>query len=175
MLGGARPDLPGWGAFTGAPSGLNPRPFRIFQSQLQFACKGVNGRAAALPGAIGLEPEVADAAAPRRDDAANRAVVAAIGVILVQPADDIRRDANEGAQRRRRLDAVLAAAPGGAEDHRDLLEVVDEEPLTFLAEVRRFLRTAERVAGKQLLQFLRERRLRHTATADAEQFDLAVQ
>mgnify|MGYP003694640331 CR=1 FL=1 len=68
-----------------------------------------------------------------------------------------------------------AAVPCGAEHHRHLLEVVHEELLRVVAEVSRSSRAAERIAGEQLLQFLRERRLRDAAVADAEQLDLAVQ
>ena len=114
---------------------LNRRAFGILQRQPQLLRERVDRRAASLPGAFGLEPQVADAAAPRRDDAADGAEVGAVGVLLVEPADDVRRDADERAQRRRRLDAVLAAVPRAAEDQRDLLEVVDEELLRLLVDV----------------------------------------
>ena len=61
-----------------------------------------------------------------------------------------------------------------AEDERDLLEVVDEELPGFLVQVAR-VAAAEDVGGEQLLQLLRQRRLRDAAAADAEQLDLVVE
>ena len=87
----------------------------------------------------------------------------AVGVLLIEPADDVGRDADEGAQRRRRSDAVLAAVPGAAEHQRDLLEVVDEELLRLLVRVARARRRPNASAREQLLQLLRERRLRDAA------------
>src|SRR4029453_9031941 len=118
MLGGARLAFAGWGTFTGAPSciilwpALNACPFRIFERQFEFACQGIDCRPRALPHALALEPHVAYATAPRRHDAADCPVVAAIGVLLVETPDDIGSDANECAPRSRRLDAVLAPVPG---------------------------------------------------------------
>ena len=62
-----------------------------------------------------------------------------------------------------------------AEHERDLLEVVDEELLRLLVERRRPCGRPERLRGEQLLQLLRERRLRDAAAADAEQLDLVVE
>ena len=73
------------------------------------------------------------------------------------------------------LDAVLAAVPGGAEHDGHLLEVVHEEPLRLLAELVALAPGAERLGGEQLLQLLRERRLRDAPVPDAEQLDLAVE
>src|SRR4030095_104822 len=90
--------------------------------------------------------------------------------------DHVRRHADEGAKRRRRLDRVLAAVPRRFEDRRDLLEVVDEELLRFLAELFALPRAAERrFVGEELLHLLRQRGLADAALADAEQFDLAVE
>src|SRR5262249_9780231 len=122
-----------------------------------------------------LEAQIADAATPRRDDSPNRAEVRAIGVLLIEPPDDVRSDPDEGAKRRRPLDAVLSAVPGRAKDLRDLLEVVDEEALRLLAESVAFAAGAERLGGEQPLQFLSERRLCDPAFANAEQLDLAVE
>src|SRR5687768_1572970 len=141
MLGGARPAIPR-GASSEAPSGLYPRPFRIFQSQLQFPRQRLDRRAAALPGAIRLEPQVADSPAPRSDDPADGAEVGPFHVLLVEAAHDVWRHADEGAQRVRRLDAVLAPVPRRAEHHRHLLEVVHEELPGILAELGGFARTA---------------------------------
>src|SRR5882672_5248726 len=116
---------------------LNGSSFRIHQREPQLLCERIDGRAGPLPGAFGLEPQVADAAAPWRDDAADRPEVGAVGVLLIEPADDVGRDADERAQRRRRADAVLAPVPRAAEDERDLLEVVDEELLRLLVHVAR--------------------------------------
>ena len=76
--------------------------------------------------------------------AADGAEVGAVGVLLIEPPDDVGRDADERAQRRRRLDAVLAAVPRAAEHQRDLLEVVDEELLRVFVRSRPILRAAER-------------------------------
>src|SRR5437899_624156 len=100
------------------------RSFRILKRQAELLRQRVHGRARPLPRAFGLEPQIADAAAPRRDDAADRAEIGAVGVLLVEPADHVRRDADEGTQRRRRLDAVLASVPRAAEGEGDLLEAV---------------------------------------------------
>ena len=70
------------------------RALRILQREPQLLRQRIDGRAAALPGAFGLEPQVADAAAPRRDHAADGAEVGAIGVLLIEPAD--RRRARRG-------------------------------------------------------------------------------
>src|SRR6185369_1299646 len=100
----------------------------------------------------------------------------AVGVFLIQPPDDFRRDANEGAQRRRRSDAVLAAVPGAAKDQRDLLEVVDEKLLRILVRIgRAWPLAAERVGAEQFLQLLGQRRLGDAAAADAKQLDFVVE
>src|SRR5688572_17594169 len=103
--------------------------FRILQREAQLLGQVVDRGALPLPGAVGLEPQRADAAAPRRDHAADGAVVGTIGVVLIDLLDDVRRHAYERAQSGGRLDAVLAAVPRRLEDGRDLLEVVDEELL----------------------------------------------
>src|ERR1051325_11630321 len=63
---------------------LDPRAFRIFQRQLQLTRQRLDGRAAALPRALGLETQIADAPTPRSDDPADRAVVPAIRMILIK-------------------------------------------------------------------------------------------
>src|SRR5205085_11624167 len=83
----------------------DPCAFRIFQRQLQFARERVDGRTGTLPGAVGLEPQIPDPPSPRRDDPADRPEIGPIRMLLIQPPDHIRGDANEGAQRGRRLDA----------------------------------------------------------------------
>src|SRR5207248_7335649 len=120
--------------------------FRILQREPQLLGQRVDRRPGALPGAVGLEPQVADAAAPRRDDAADRAEVRSIDVLLIEPPRDVRRDADERAQRRRAADAVLAAVPRAAEDERDLLEIVHEELLRLLVHVAG-LSSRERAVG----------------------------
>ena len=122
---------------TRATPGSNHRAFGILKGQFQLLGELIDRRSGSLPRAVGLEAQIADAAAPRRDHAADRAEVGAVGVLLIEPADDVGRDADEGAQRRRRLDAVLAAVPRGAEDDRDLPEIVDEEALALPRETRR--------------------------------------
>src|SRR5439155_23871578 len=107
-----------------------------------------------------LEAQVADAAAPRRDDAADRAEVGAVRVLLVEAANHVGRDADEGAQRGGAADAVLAPVPRAAEDDRDLLEIVHEESLRLLVDVARSPAGEDAVFREQLLQLLRERRLR---------------
>src|SRR5690349_5315199 len=152
---------------------LDSGPLRVLQRELQLLRQRFDSGAAALPGAVGLETEIADAAAPRRNDAPDRTEVGAIRMLLIEPADDVRSHADERAQRRRRLDAVLAAVPRGVEHDRDLLEVVDEEFSRLFVRVGRPLRI-EDLGGEQLLQFLSERRLRHPAVSNTEQLDLAV-
>src|SRR5439155_21996194 len=124
---------------------------------------------------LGLEPQIADSAAPRRNHAADRAEIAAIGVLLIQAPDDVGRDANERSERRRAPDAVLAAVPRAAEDERDLLEVVDEELLRFLVHVPRAAAAEHALFDEQLLQLLRQRRLGDAPAADAEQLDFVVE
>src|SRR5712692_7439717 len=45
----------------------------------QLFCQRIDGGTCALPGALGLEAQVADSAAPRRDHAADGAKIAPIG------------------------------------------------------------------------------------------------
>src|SRR5450759_6034550 len=151
------------------------RPFGVLQRQPQLLRQRIHRRPATLPGPFGLEPQVADAAAPRRDGTADGAEVGAVDMLLVQPADDVRRDAHEGAERVRALDAVLAAVPGGAEHLRDLLQVIHEELLRLFAERLPLLAGAEGFQGEQLLDLLRERRLRDAAGPDTQQLDLPVE
>src|SRR5690606_21820004 len=107
------------------------------ERELQLLGQRVHRRPRALPGAVGLEPHVADAPAPWRDDAADRPEVAALRMLLVEPPDHIGRDADERAEGRSRADAVLPPVPGTAEHERDLLEVADEEPFGLLVHVGR--------------------------------------
>src|SRR4029077_17378479 len=96
-----------------------------------------------------------------------------VGVLLIEPADDVRRNLDERPQRRRRLDAVLAAVPPPTEDQRDLLEVVHEELPDFFMEIGG--PASKSVRREQLLELLCQRGLRHAAPADAEQLDLVVE
>src|SRR5262245_36214513 len=95
---------------------LDSRALRVLQGEAELLRERVDGGAAPLPRALGLEPEIADAAAPRRDDAADGAEVGAVGVLLIEAADHVGRDTDEGAQRRRAADRVLAAVPRAVED-----------------------------------------------------------
>src|SRR5215203_2001613 len=147
------------------------RAFGILQGQAQFLGERLHGRAAAFPLALRLETEVTDAAAPRRNHAPDRAGISSLGVLLIEPPDDVWCDTDESPQGRRALDAVLPAIPRAAVYQCDLFEVVHEELSHVLIEIRFVLRT-ERVGGKKLLQFLRERRLRDTAGSYAKQFYL---
>ena len=61
---------------------LNHGSFGILQRQLQLLGQQIHRRPRALPGAVGFEAEVADPAAPRRDDPADRADFRAIGRVL---------------------------------------------------------------------------------------------
>src|SRR5690606_40291968 len=83
--------------------------------------------------------------------------------------------ADEGAPGRSRLDAVLPVVPRGTEHDRDLLEVVQEKSRGVFAEVGAALARPEGFGAEQLLEFLRERRLRDAAAPDAEQLDLAIE
>src|SRR6266850_4222623 len=104
-------------------SALHRCSLRVLQREPQLLRQRIDRRAGALPLPFGLEPEIADTAAPRRDDAADGAEIAAIRVLLIEAADDVGRDPDERAERRRAPDAVLAAVPRAAEHERDLLEV----------------------------------------------------
>src|SRR5689334_9167863 len=86
---------------------LDPGAFWIFQRQLELARQRLDRGTAALPRAFGFKSQVTNATAPWRDDSTDRAVIAAVGVILIEPPDHIRRYANEGAKCRRALDAVF--------------------------------------------------------------------
>src|SRR4029077_300105 len=99
---------------SSVPTSLDGGSFRIHQRQPELLRQRIDRRARALPRAFGLEAEIADAAAPRRDDAADGAEVGSIGVLLIEAPDHLGRDADERPQRRRRADAVLAAVPGAA-------------------------------------------------------------
>src|SRR5262252_4733699 len=151
------------------------RPFGVLERKPQLFRELVDTAPRALPGALRLEPQIPDAPTPRCDHAANRAEIGSIGVLLVEAADDVGRDADERAQRSRRADAVLAAIPGAAEDERDLLEVVHEELLRLFVDVARPPVREHPIVAEQLLQLLRERRLRDAAAADTEQLDLIVE
>src|SRR5581483_9542012 len=146
---------------------LHRGSLRVLQRQPQLLRQRIHRRPAPLPRAFGFEPQVADAAPPRRDDAADGAEVGAVGVLLVEAADDVRRDADERAQRRGAADAVLPPVPRAAEDLRDLLEVVDEELLRLFVHVAA-ASVEDAAFGEQLLQLLGERRLRNAPAADAE-------
>ena len=76
-----------------------------------------------------------DPSAPWCDDPADGAEVGTVGMFLVQTADDVRCNADEGAQCRHRTDGVFPPVPRGAEELGDLLEVIDEKPPRLLAEV----------------------------------------
>src|SRR6185295_15163173 len=108
--------LANWPTLVACP--LDSRALRVHESEPELFRQRIDRRAAALPRAFGLEPQIADAAAPRSQDAADRAEVRAIGVLLIETPDDIGRDADERPQRRGRPDAVLAAVPRAAEDQR---------------------------------------------------------
>src|SRR5918995_4778825 len=77
---------------------LDARAFRVLQREAQLLRETVHRRPLPLPRTFRLKPQCADAAAPRRDDASNGAAVGAVGVLLIDALDDVRRDANEGAQ-----------------------------------------------------------------------------
>src|SRR5436190_3111723 len=149
--------------------------FGILQREPKLFCQRLDGGAGALPLSFSLEAQIADAAPPRRDHPADGAEIAAIGVLLIETPDHIGGDADERAQRGRAADAVLAPVPGGAEHERDLLEVVDEELSRLLVQVVRTTAAEHAAFREQLLQLLRQRRLRHSAAADAEQLDLVIQ
>src|SRR5919197_538470 len=116
---------------------LDGGTFGILQGEPQLFRQRLDGGAGALPLPFGLEPQIADAPAPRRDHPADRPEIAAVGVLLIEPPDDVGRHPDERAQRRGTADAVLASVPGAAEDQRDLLEVVDEELLRLLVQIAR--------------------------------------
>src|SRR5207302_745538 len=113
--------------------------------------------------ALGLEAAVADELRPRRNHPADGVRVEHLAAGLADGVQHVGHDAQEGAERRAGLDAVLATRPGPRKDARDLLEVVQEETLRRIAEAIG-LPAAERVERREdALQLLGERRLRHPA------------
>src|SRR5690349_13811535 len=102
---------------------LDSGTLRILQRQPQFLGERFHGRPAALPRAIGLEPEIADATPPRRDHAADGPVIGTLRMLLIEATDDVWRDTDKRAQRRGGADGVLAPVPRCVEDDGDLLEV----------------------------------------------------
>src|SRR5436190_1807807 len=151
------------------------RSFRVLECQPEFLGQRLAGRLRVLPRPLRLEARIPDATAPRSDDAADGAEVGAVRMLLVQPANDVGGDTDEGAQRRCALDAVLAAVPGGPEYLRDLLEIVHVELPRLFAELVSLAPRPERLAREQPLQFLRERRLGHAPAADSQQLDIPKQ
>src|SRR5262249_25981544 len=106
------------------------------------------------PFALGLEAAVPDEGGPGLDRATDRVGVEGIVVTGPDRLQHVGDDAQERAQGHGGLDAVLPAHPGAREDARDLLEVVEEEPLRRLAEAVR-LPAAEGVeVGEDPLQLL---------------------
>jgi hypothetical protein len=63
--------------------------------QAQLLGEGLHGRAAALPLPFGLEAQITDAAAPGRDDPANRPEITPFRVLLIEAPDDLWRDPDE--------------------------------------------------------------------------------
>src|SRR5690606_9442512 len=120
-----------------------------------------------------FEAEVADTTSPRGNDPTDRPEVRTVGMLLVEVANDVRRDADEGTKCRCRLDAVLPAVPGSPEHHRHLLEVVHIEAPGIVAELGATPTGTEGIRAEQAFEFLRKRRLRHPAVPYAQQLDLA--
>ena len=110
---------------------LDCRPLWVLQRQPQLLGQRVNRGSLPLPGPFGFKPEIADATAPGGNDPADGAKVGPIGVLLIEPLHHVWRDADECAQGRCALDAVLAAVPRSAEHLGSLLQVVHEEALRF--------------------------------------------
>ena len=132
--------------FPGRPKEKTPRPhFRQTPAPLDTPApasvpgQGIDRRSGLLPNALAFEPHIADAASPRRDHAADRPKIAAIGVLLIEPPHDIRRHANERSQRRRRLDAVFPASPRARRRPPNLLEIVHENLLESSRKSAAFL------------------------------------
>src|SRR5262245_364726 len=98
----------------------------------QLARQHVDGAACAAgqllpPLALGLEALVADQLSPRRDGARDGVRVEHVVAGGADRGQHRGHHRQEGAQRRRRPDAVLAPHPRAREHARDLLEVVQEE------------------------------------------------
>src|SRR6188472_4647935 len=73
---------------------LDPRAFRIFQRQLQLPGKRIHGRPRTLPRALAFEAQVTNPATPGSDDAANGPEIRPVRMLLIEPADDVGRDAD---------------------------------------------------------------------------------
>src|SRR5262249_28339816 len=150
--GGSQAGISGWDT-SGSPIlyflygrfSSDSGAFWIFQGQLEFASQRIDGCAGALPHALAFETHVADSAPPGRDYTPDCTEVGTVGVLLIQPPHDVRRDANEGAQSGGRFDAVLSSIPRGAEHDRHLLEIIHEETFRVVAEICRLARPAERI------------------------------
>src|SRR5262249_17906467 len=89
------------------------------------------------PLALGLEPTVPDEGGPGLDRATDRVRIEGIVMAGADRLQHIGHDAQECPQGHGGLDAVLPTHPGAREHTRDLLEVVEEEPLRRLAEAIR--------------------------------------
>src|SRR5690606_20948774 len=74
------------------------RAFGVLQREAQFLRQPVDRRALPFPRAVALEAQRADAAAPRRDDAADRARIRPLPVLLVDLLEDVGRHADERTQ-----------------------------------------------------------------------------
>src|SRR4029434_1965189 len=89
---------------------------------------------------------------------------------------DVGRRPDEGAERRARLDRVLAARPRGRERGGERLDVVQEEALGAAPQLLELAAAADLLDGlEEVDDLLGQRRLTHAAPPGAEHLDLAVQ
>src|SRR5205814_756642 len=129
-------------------------PSALPQSVAEFAREDFDGAARAagelqLPLALGFETAVAQALAPGLDRLANRIEIEGIAPQVAGARHHVRRDADERAERRTRLDRILSAHPRLWERGRQRLHVIEEEALGAVADFREPRATAQLLHCRQ--------------------------
>src|SRR3954464_12669110 len=89
-----------------AVSSSNSGSLGILKRQTKFLGERIDRRSLAFPGALRLEAQIADPSAPWRNHPPYRTKIGTIRVLLVQPPNHIRRDADKRPKRGGALDAV---------------------------------------------------------------------
>ena len=83
---------------------LHRHSFGVLQGEPKLLGQRLDRRPMPFPGVLGLKPEVPDPSAPGGDHPTDGAEVRAVDMLLVETADDVGRDTDEGAEGRRGLD-----------------------------------------------------------------------